>query len=159
MSDNHAVFAEATRATLLKMPRVTETMQWGGLLVYWVLDRAVGGKIFAIVNPEATEDVVLSFAAGPVRAAALLEVDGVRPAPHLARAHWVSLADWQVLTRAEITTELQAAYAYVAGRMAPRTQRLLELGAAEYRALVREKLAAAAVPKTRRGSAKPVTAR
>lgn len=136
-------FAENTRSTLLKLPRVTETVQWGGLLVYWVLDRAVGGKIFAILNPEATEDVVLSFAAGPARAPELLETDGVRPAPHLARAHWVSLVDWQVLSRAEITAELEAAHAYVSGRMPPRTQRLLELGAREYKALVREKSAAA----------------
>ncbi len=160
MFNDVAAFAERTRATLLSMPRTSETMQWGGLLVYWVLDRAVGGKIFAILNPEPTDDVVLSFAAGPARAADLLEIDGMRPAPHLARAHWVSLTDWQVLPRAAITAELQAAHDYVSGRLPPRTQRLYELPVAEYRALVRERLAAAksmSLSPAKRTSSKPPT--
>ena len=142
MFDDSAALAAATRGVLLKLPRVTETVQWGGMHVFWVLEKAVGGKIFTILNPGPTDDVVVSFAAGPVRAPQLLELDGVRPAPHLARAHWVALADWQVLTRAELTTELHAAHAYVSERLPPRVRRLQELSAKEYREVVRERRAA-----------------
>ncbi len=134
---------ELTRAMLLKIPRVVETMQWRGLLVYWVLDRAVGGRIFAILNPEPGGAAPIAFAAGPKRAAELLEIDGVRPAPHLARAHWVALADWAVLPQRELHAELLAAHTYVSNRLPPRTQRLCELPAKQYRELVRERRAAA----------------
>ncbi len=146
MFEEHTAFAQAVRGGLLKLPRVTETVQWGGLHVFWVLEKAVGGKIFAILNVEPTDDVVVSFAAGPVRAPQLLEVDGVRPAPHLARAHWVSLTDWQVMTRAELTAELQAAHAYVSGRLPPRVQRLHDLSLNEYREVLRERRAEAKQP-------------
>lgn len=144
MFRNGASQFEVTRAMLLKIPRATETMQWGGLLVYWVLDRAVGGKIFAILNPEPTEKhLPIAFAAGPQRAPELLEVDGVRPAPHFARAHWVALADWDVMPQRELHAELLAAHAYVTNRLPPRMQRLYDLSAKDYRSLVRERRAAA----------------
>ena len=134
---------ESARAALLGLPRVSETMQWGGKLVYWVLDRAVGGRIFAILDPEAATGTVVAFAAGPQRMAELLELDGVRPAPHLARAHWVALVDWTVMPGRELYAELGAAHAYVSGRLPPRVQRLQDLPPREYRALVRERRAAA----------------
>lgn len=130
---------ERARAFLLKLPRVAETLQWRGNLVYWTLDRAVGGKIFAIVPAEMEENLAVAFAAGPVRMPLLLELEGVRPAPHLARAHWVALERWDVLSSAEIEAELLAAYHYVFDRMPPRIQRLQELPAREYRTLVKER--------------------
>ncbi len=132
---------ERTRQFLLKLPRVAETLQWRGKLVYWTLDRAVGGKIFAILPAEPDERLVLAFAAGPVRMPQLLELDGVRPAPNLARAHWVALEDWEVFSTAELETELRAAYAYVSNRMPPRVQRLQQLALREYRQIVRERKA------------------
>ncbi len=141
MFDDASTRAAAARSMLLKLPRVTETVQWRGMHVFWVLEKVVGGKIFTVLNPGPTDDVVVSFAAGPLRAPQLLELDGVRPAPHLARAHWVSLVDWQVMTPAELATELHAAHAYVSGRLPPRVQRLHDLSAREYRELVRERRA------------------
>ena len=141
---------EATRAMLLKIDRVTETMQWGGLLVYWVLDKAVGGKIFAILDPEGSERArtdmrPVAFAAGPRRAPELLELDGMQPAPHLARAHWVAAADWAVLPQRALHAELLAAHAYVSSRLPPRVQRVAALPVKEYRTHLRECRAAAKV--------------
>lgn len=163
MFGNDAVAFETTRAALLKMPRVTETMQWGGLLVYWVLDKAVGGKIFAILDPAFGEQtrkdaLPIAFAAGPQRAPELLEVDGVRPAPHLARAHWVALADWAVLPQRDLHAELHAAHAYVFGRMPPRIQRIADLPARDFRELLRERpadTAAKGVPRKKPKSRLP----
>ena len=45
--------AESTRAYLLKLPSVVETLQWGNNLVFWVGDKAIGGKMFALLNLDA----------------------------------------------------------------------------------------------------------
>ncbi len=83
--------AERLREYLLRLPHVVETMQWGANLVFWVGDKAIGGKMFALINLDDDQRAVLSFAAGPERYAELLETEGVVPAPYLARAHWVAI--------------------------------------------------------------------
>lgn len=146
-------FAE-TRAYLLGLPRVTETLQWN-LLVYWVLDKAVGGKMFATLDPEAAGAQVLTFSAPPERYHDLLERDGVVPAPYLARVHWVAVADWQVFPQRELHDHLHTAYLKVEAKLPPRTQRALLLSARDYRALVREARSAKARPSAPRKAAPP----
>lgn len=133
---------DEVRAALLALPRVAETMQWGGRLVFWTMDKAVGGKMFAIADLDAVNRAVFAFAAGPQRMPRLLECDGVRPAPYLARAHWVACDHWQALPLPQLIGEVRSAYEYVGGRMPTRVQRLYDLSAKEYRALVRESRAA-----------------
>lgn len=127
------------RAALLALPRVEETLQWGDNLVFWTMDKAVGGKMFAVADLRAVNRNVFSFAAGPERALRLLELDGIRPAPYLARAHWVACEHWQVLPLAQLILEARCAYDYVGSRMPTRVQRLYELPTKDYRALVRER--------------------
>ena len=38
------------------LPHVAETMQWGANLVYWAGDKAIGGKMFALVNLDEPPD-------------------------------------------------------------------------------------------------------
>lgn len=143
MTHSSANLLDAVRAELLGLPRVAETMQWGSNLVFWTLDKAVGGKMFAIAELDDPTKPVLAFAAGPDRAPALLENEGIRPATYLARAHWVALEHWQALPAQDLLRELRAAYAYVGSRMPTRVQRLYDLPAKEYRAMVRDSRAAA----------------
>ncbi len=130
-----------TRAYLLSLPHVEETLQWDNL-VYWVFDKAVGGKMFAMLEPEPGGPHVMGFAVPPDRYPELLEVEGVRPAPYLARAHWIVLEHWQVFPQRELHAHLHAAHARVEARLPPRIQRLADLKPRDYRALVREKRAA-----------------
>jgi len=58
-----------------------ETLNWGQVLVYWVGDREIGGKSFAMTNVDNAGDVVLSFRCGDERFHELLEMDGIRPRP------------------------------------------------------------------------------
>ncbi len=95
--------------------------------------------MFALIDMEPGDGPVIAFAAGPERKLNLLEREGVAPAPYLARAHWVALKDWQVLPGGELERELEAAHAYVSGRLPPRVQRLHDLPLREYRALIRDK--------------------
>ena len=143
MHSSHSSRLDEVRAALLALPRVTETLQWGGRLVFWTMDKAVGGKMFAIVDLEAVGETVFAFAAGPQRGPHLLECEGIRPAPYLARAHWVACDHWQVLPLPQMLQEVRAAYDYVSSRMPTRVQRIYDLSAKDYRALVRESRATA----------------
>jgi predicted DNA-binding protein (MmcQ/YjbR family) len=134
--------AERLRAYLLKLPHVVETMQWGANLVFWVGDKAIGGKMFALVNldePTANKrNLVLSFAAGPARYAELLDREGIVPAPYMARIHWVAAEGWEVFTTAEWLRELHAAHEITLAKLPPRTRKVLALPAAEQRRRISE---------------------
>src|ERR1700733_12254941 len=96
--------AERAREYLLRLPHVVETMQWGANLVFWVGDKAIGGKMFALINLDDPSDreyqPVLSYAAGPARYSDLLEIEGLIPAPYMARIHWVAAERWDVFSAA-----------------------------------------------------------
>ena len=129
-----------TRELLLSLPRVEETLQWENL-VYWVLDKSVGGKMFAMLEPEPGGPHVGGFAVPPERFHELLEIEGIRPAPYLARAHWVVMETWDVLPEQELRAHLRSAYERVEGKLPLRTRRVLEMKEREYLALVREQRA------------------
>lgn len=114
--------AESARAYLLSLPHAAETLQWGENLVFWVGDKAQGGKMFAIMDLARQQGAVIAFAAGPERASLLLEQEGFRPAPYLARAHWVATETWSALRLAGWHEELAAAHAYVLNRIPVRTR-------------------------------------
>ena len=45
---------ERIREICLGLPHVAETVNWGHVLVYWVGDREIGGKMFAITDLDGT---------------------------------------------------------------------------------------------------------
>jgi predicted DNA-binding protein (MmcQ/YjbR family) len=131
--------AERLREYLLRLPHVVETMQWGANLVFWVGDKAIGGKMFAVVNLEDDQRAVLSFAAGPERYAELLETEGIFPAPYLARAHWVALKRWGVFRTRELEELLEHGRQLVYDKLPKRTREVLAMPAAAQRKLLKEK--------------------
>jgi predicted DNA-binding protein (MmcQ/YjbR family) len=131
--------AERAREYLLRLPHVVETMQWGANLVFWVGDKAIGGKMFAVLNLDEDQKAVLSFAAGPERYAELLETDGVFPAPYLARAHWVSIRHWGVLRTSEFEEQLQLAHSLIYGKLPKKTRDVLAMPAPAQRKLVKDR--------------------
>jgi predicted DNA-binding protein (MmcQ/YjbR family) len=128
--------SESTRAFLLGLPCVEETLQWGNNLIFWVGDKAIGGKMFALLNLDADGNGVLSFAAGPEGAAELLEIDGIFPAPYLARAHWVAMERWNALRTSELQARLRAARDIVEAKLTKRARDVLAMPAAERRRLI-----------------------
>ncbi|HXP10150.1 MAG TPA: MmcQ/YjbR family DNA-binding protein [Acidobacteriaceae bacterium] len=124
---------------MLNLPYVVETMQWGANLVFWVGDKAIGGKMFALANLDEDHKGVLSFAAGPERYAELLETDGVFPAPYLARAHWVAIEHWAVFRSSELEELLESGRRLVYDKLPKRTRELLALPAAAQRKLLKER--------------------
>lgn len=119
---------ERLREFLLKLPHVAETVQWGNNLVFWVGDKTIGGKMFALADLDGGEKGVLSFAAGPERFVELVEREGIVPAPYLARAHWVALERWDALRSRELEELLQHAHDLVYSKLSKRTREELTSG-------------------------------
>lgn len=106
-----ALNAEWVRAVCMALPHTTETVQWGDDLVF-----KVGGKMFAVTPLEpaaANTKALLSFKCTKEGFDELVEQPGIIPAPYLARAHWVSLADASAMPKAEVKRRLEEAYAIV----------------------------------------------
>jgi len=132
---------ERIRGFLLGLPHVVETMQWGANLVFWVGDKALGGKMFALANLDGDGRAMISYAAGPERYSELLEIEGVIPAPYMARIFWVAVERWDVFRWAEWERELTAAHAITFAKMPPKTRAVLGLPAKEQKRLIRERRA------------------
>jgi len=131
--------AERIRAFLLKLPHVVETMQWGANLVFWVGDKAIGGKMFALANLDGGGKAVISYSAGAERYAELLERDGLFPAPYMARIYWVAAENWSVFRVAEWEEELRTAYELTFAKLPPKIRGLLALPAAKQKRLIAER--------------------
>src|ERR1700760_2160802 len=131
--------AERLRAYLLHLHHVVETMQWGANLVFWVGDKAIGGKMFAVLNLDDGQKAVLSFAAGPERYAELLETEGVFPAPYLARAYWVALSHWGVFRTSELEDLLEQGRRLIYDKLPRKTRNVLALPPSAQRKLLKEK--------------------
>jgi predicted DNA-binding protein (MmcQ/YjbR family) len=131
--------AERLRAYLLRLPHVVETMQWGANLVFWVGDKAIGGKMFAVLNLDDGQKAVLSFAAGPERYTELLEIEGVFPAPYLARAHWVALKHWGVFRSSELEDLLEHGRRLIYDKLPRKTREVLAMPPSAQRKLLKEK--------------------
>ena len=72
---------EHVRRLCLSFPGATEDVKWGNDLVF-----SVGGKMFAAIDLDPPHS--LAFKCTPESYAALIERDGLTPAPYLARAMW-----------------------------------------------------------------------
>ena len=122
---------ESARAHLLALPHVVETLQWGDNLVFWVGDKSLGGKMFALLNltPQQgpIQHGVLSFAATPERFAELVEQDGIRPAPYFARIGWVALDRWSALPTPELQDLLEIAHSLTLAKLPRKTRLALDL--------------------------------
>ncbi len=130
--------AERARECLLRLPHVVETMQWGANLVFWVGDKAIGGKMFALLNLDDDHKAVFSFHVGPERYPELLEIEGVFPAPYLARAHWVALRHWGALRAGELEEQLRQGHGLIYARLPKRTRDVLAMPPGMQRRLLKE---------------------
>jgi predicted DNA-binding protein (MmcQ/YjbR family) len=118
---------EDIRDICMAMPHVCETVNWGHHLVYWVGDRDIGGKMFAMTDLDGTGTGVLWFHCGSERFHELLETDGIIASPYLAKAHWVTVERWDVLRPRQIAEELKLAYELIYAKLPPRTKKVLAL--------------------------------
>ena len=131
--------AERARAFLLTLPHVVETEQWGNNLVFWAGDKAIGGKMFALIDLDNGTHGKISYAAGAERYAELVETEGLFPAPYLARIYWIAAERWDVFRNTKWQDELGAAHARTFAKLPPKVHRALALPPKELRRLVEER--------------------
>lgn len=99
---------ESVRSFCLSLPNVDEKIQWGNDLLF-----RIGEKMFAVAALEPSHGVALSFKCTPEKFAELVELDGVIPAPYMARHHWVGLERFDALPDRELKPLLKDAYQMV----------------------------------------------
>jgi len=130
--------AERMREYLLGMPDVIEATQWGNL-IYWVGPQVVGGKMFAMLDPDMSHGLVMSFPAGEEHFQELAELEGVVPAPYMARIFWVGVERWESFKNAEWEAELRASYELTRARLPAMAKKVLAMPKVEQKKAVAER--------------------
>jgi predicted DNA-binding protein (MmcQ/YjbR family) len=110
----------ALKKHLLSMPSATVNVQWGDDHVYKVC-----GKMFAVADAKHTR---LSFKASDDSFEILTQIDGIVPAPYLARAKWVKTDRLNRLPDSELKAYLTRAHALIAAKLTKKLRAELGLG-------------------------------
>jgi predicted DNA-binding protein (MmcQ/YjbR family) len=131
--------AEKLRAFALTLPHVVETRQWGDNLLLWCGDKAIGGKMFALLNLQGDGRGVISYLAGAERFAELVEIEGILPAPYFARLFWVAVETWGVHRNPVWEDEVRNAHALTYAKLPPKVKAALALPVRERKALIAER--------------------
>lgn len=109
--------AAELRTLCLSFKGVTEQVQWGDDRVF-----KVGGKMFAVTGDE--PDSRYSFKVDDERFLELTDVDGVIPAPYLARAKWVQVDPAScALSDSELRELLRRSFELVFAKLTKKLQR------------------------------------
>ena len=122
----HVRFDErGLRAIVDAWPGVDSGIKWEDDLVF-----TVGGKMFCVLcvrGPETGESAAgrLSFKVEDERFLELTERPGFVPAPYLARAHWVLVANPEGLPAGELRDLLRRSYELVRAKLPKKAQREL----------------------------------
>ena len=99
-------YLDWVRAFCLSLPHATEDVQWEHDLLF-----RIAGKMFCIANLEpAMSPTKIAFKCTPEKFAELVEIDGIIPAPYMARNHWVAMLDMNALRQPEIKELIQGSY-------------------------------------------------
>ena len=104
------------REFCLTLPHTTEDVQWGSDLLF-----RIASKIYCVTCLEPASPVKLSFKCTPEKFAELVEVEGIIPAPYVAKHHWVALVEMSALRQTEIKELVRNSYQLVLQKL-PRKQ-------------------------------------
>jgi len=99
---------EWLRDFCLSLPHTTEDIQWGNDLLF-----RVARKIYCVVPLDPDAAVKLSCKCTPEKYAELVEMEGIIPAPYMARNHWVAFVDMNALRQNEIRELIRNSYRLV----------------------------------------------
>lgn len=97
----------------LSLPGAQEDYKWGGVRVFSV----AGNKMFAVMD---LAGAGLSFKVDKELFLGYVDIPGVRPAPYLARAHWISVAPPYALGRQAVEDLLKRSHQLVVGKLPKR---------------------------------------
>ncbi len=98
-------------AFVAALPATEIVHQWGDASV-----AKVGGRIFAILSAERNGSQI-SFKCSDMAFELLPGLEGVVPAPYLARARWVALGPDSALSEKDLAAYLQQAHRLIAAKL------------------------------------------
>ncbi len=120
-----AFYLDWVRQFCLSLPHTTEKVRWEHNLLF-----CVGEKMYCVANLDpGMGRSKITFKCTPEIFAELVEVEGMIPAPYMARNYWVSVTDLEPFRQAEIKEHIQNSYRLVLARLPRKTQ--ARLGAAD----------------------------
>jgi len=119
------------REVCLSLPHATEDVQWGDNLLF-----RVARKMFCIASLEPSARVKFSFKCTPEKFAELTEIEGIIPAPYMARAHWVGIVELNALRQPELKELIQHSYRMVFEKLPKKTQAELSKKASPRRSTI-----------------------
>ncbi len=102
------------------LPHVTEDIKWGKDLVF-----SIGNKMFAVFNSENLDN--FSFKTTPEKFALLTAIDGIQPAPYVARYHWVAVIRAKALPSGALQQLIGESYELVAAGLPAKIRKKLGL--------------------------------
>lgn len=115
-------YLDWVRAFSLSLPHATEDVQWEHNLLF-----RIAGKMFCIANLEpAVSPTKICFKCTPEKFAELVEIEGIIPAPYMARNHWVAMIEIDVLRQPEIKELIQESYRMILEKLPRKTQAALQ---------------------------------
>jgi predicted DNA-binding protein (MmcQ/YjbR family) len=113
---------DSVRTYCLSLSNATEDIQWGNDLLF-----RIAGKIFAGMSLDPPHS--LSFKCTPEKFDELIELEGIIPAPYVARNKWVMLERLDALNDREIKSLIANSYEMIFTKLTKKAQ--AELGAAK----------------------------
>jgi predicted DNA-binding protein (MmcQ/YjbR family) len=114
---------ESARDYCLSLPNATEKVQWGNDLLF-----CIGGKMFTVMALDAASPNRIAFKCTPEKFEELIELDGIIPAPYMARNKWVSLQRFDALSEPEIKSLIKASYEMILAKLPKKVQAELRQG-------------------------------
>jgi predicted DNA-binding protein (MmcQ/YjbR family) len=110
------------RKVCLSLPHATEDVQWEHDLLF-----RIAGKMFCVANMEPQlVPTKIAFKCTPEKFAELVEIEGVIPAPYMARNHWVAILKMDALRGAELEELVRTSYRLVREKLPKKTVAELE---------------------------------
>jgi predicted DNA-binding protein (MmcQ/YjbR family) len=111
-------YIDWVRAFCLALPHATEDVQWEHDLLF-----RIAGKMFCVANLEpGISPTKIAFKCTPQKFAELVEIEGIIPAPYMARNHWVAMIEMDALRPPEIKELIQSSYQLVLEKLPKRKQ-------------------------------------
>jgi predicted DNA-binding protein (MmcQ/YjbR family) len=113
-----ASYLDWVRQFCFSLPHTTEKVRWEHNLLF-----CIGDRIYCVANLEpGMGPSKIAFKCTPLIFAELVEVDGIIPAPYMARNHWVSVTDMERFRQSELKDHIQNSYQLVLGKLPKKTQ-------------------------------------
>lgn len=106
------MYLEWLRDYCMSFPGATEEVQWEDHLLF-----KIGGKIFVIASMNNAAENVMSLKSDQERFEELTEIEGVVPAPYLAKSKWIAIKKNCRLKPAELKALIKTSFELVYNKL------------------------------------------